>query len=388
MPQAKRTNSAPAPGALRDRLREGDSNRRTMHARFARSSRHNVAAAEGSVIRQHAPVLYHRNSFGLECASRLVVDDAELEPHHRRGRAHGKHVGHVFRERFGATKHIHHVYGYGDFGQGRAHWLAPPRLADPARIDREDAIALPVHICRYVMTRRAGSVAGPDHSDGPRPAQDGFYAHGAGVAQMRFHHNVSGFARDTAWRRCPTCVIGSCPAKLPDHVLVAQRVQWPCGWMAPSLAISSIPLFATLPSKHALTVGELRTYPRAMQGIGRTGLGVLIACAMALGGLSCIDVEGGDRGVYGDACTGSFRNILLCDRGSGGADPAARPPGASGERATCASVCQIIGACFGEPNEVPDCIANCAADVTASQAVLDCIQAAGCDFQHCVPNQQ
>jgi hypothetical protein len=119
-------------------------------------------------------------------------------------------------------------------------------------------------------------------------------------------------------------------------------------------------------------------------GIVRVAL--IVAMVAGASSLSCVDVEGGDTGFYSSPCRGSFRQILLCDRESGGTDPSGTTPtsGDTGDGTpTCSSVCQQLAGCGAFPSsEIGACTADCLSE-NIPQSILDCIHQAGCNYEQC-----
>ena len=116
-------------------------------------------------------------------------------------------------------------------------------------------------------------------------------------------------------------------------------------------------------------------------------MGRRLLLALALGLWACIDIEDGESGYYASPCSGSFYDILLCGRETGGTDPAdiSAPTTTEPEGPfTCADTCQLIADCgFGDPSQVDSCTSGCLQD-NVPQSLLDCFRDNGCDFQICI----
>ena len=115
----------------------------------------------------------------------------------------------------------------------------------------------------------------------------------------------------------------------------------------------------------------------------------VIACALALALPSlaaCIDMDRGETGHYSAPCTGSFYDILLCARETGGAPPPISDPinGADEIRFTCADACQVMVDCsYIVVEDFDPCVSSCLRDAMFDQAVLNCIRDNMCDVNQC-----
>ncbi|MCE9574961.1 MAG: hypothetical protein K8W52_17560 [Deltaproteobacteria bacterium] len=110
----------------------------------------------------------------------------------------------------------------------------------------------------------------------------------------------------------------------------------------------------------------------------------LVALCAAGAVAACVDVQGGEVGTYGSPCGSGFQALLLCGREAGGADPQGSTSPDNDRPATCADACAVLVSCNSSGGSVSDCTGECIAEAPL-QSLLDCIVAAGCEYQTCVP---
>lgn len=111
-----------------------------------------------------------------------------------------------------------------------------------------------------------------------------------------------------------------------------------------------------------------------------------MARAFAVGALAvllgaCVDTTAGETAHYGEPCSGSFFDVLICAGETGGMDPGdvERPPVDYEIKFSCADACRQYSECgFFEAEEIEACTEDCESDTRITRAVLDCIRDNGC----------
>ena len=109
------------------------------------------------------------------------------------------------------------------------------------------------------------------------------------------------------------------------------------------------------------------------------------ALALTLTTLSCIDTAE-ETGYYSAPCSGSFHDILLCARETGGATPPEVDlvGRTEEERFTCSDACQRMVTCgYVLAEDVDPCVFSCLRDSMFDQEVLDCIRDNECNVNQC-----
>ena len=75
-------------------------------------------------------------------------------------------------ERVRAAEDVHQIDRLGEVGQVGAEWLAPERVSEVDRVDRQDPVAVPVEVVRHVVGGQSRLELGAEHCHHPRASED------------------------------------------------------------------------------------------------------------------------------------------------------------------------------------------------------------------------